>query len=409
MDALEQLLRGLTPQVLNAVLRKYGDFDLCEDAVQEAMLAAAAQWPHEGVPRNPKAWLITAASRRRIDLWRSERARREREDAAAVVEVGDLEPVAGVDDTLTLYLLCCHPALTEASQIALTLRAVGGLTTSEIASALLVSESTVSQRILRAKKRIRDTGAEFLLPTAADRQSRMPALLRVLYLVFNEGYAASSGGSLIRVELSAEAIRLARQLHELLPADGEVAGLLALMLLADARRPARTRSDGAIVALADQDRTLWNRCAITEGTALLERTLATAALGPYQLQAAIAAVHDQAATAAETDWPQILGLYDLLRLVAPGPMVELNRIVAVAMVHGPTAGLEQLAVAAQDPVLGKHYRGDAVRAHLLEMAGDHDGARHYYRLAARRTLSLPEQRYLESRAAPPAAQEQRDA
>ncbi len=405
MDALEQLLRGLTPQVLNAVLRKHGDFDLCEDAVQEAMLAAAVQWPHEGIPRNPKAWLITAASRRRIDLWRSERARREREDAAAVVEVPDLEPVAGVDDTLTLYLLCCHPSLTEASQIALTLRAVGGLTTSEIASALLVSESTVSQRILRAKKRIRDTGAEFGLPSPAERQSRMPALLRVLYLVFNEGYSASSGGSLLRVELSAEAIRLARQLHELLPADGEVAGLLALMLLTDARRPARTRSDGAIVALADQDRTLWNRAAITEGTALLEQTLTTAPIGPYQLQAAIAALHDQAATAAETDWPQILGLYDLLRLMAPGPMVELNRIVAVAMVHGPAAGLEQLAVAAEDPVLAKHYRGDAVRAHLLEMAGEAEAARHFYRLAARRTLSLPEQRYLASRGAPPAVAE----
>ena len=402
MDALELLLRGLTPQVFNAVLRKYGDFDLCEDAVQEAMLAAAVQWPHEGVPRNPKAWLITAASRRRIDLWRSEQARREREDAAAVVSAPELESAASVDDTLTLYLLCCHPSLTEASQIALTLRAVGGLTTSEIASALLVSESTVSQRILRAKRRIKDTGAEFLLPTPEERQGRMPALLRVLYLVFNEGYAASSGGSLIRVELTAEAIRLARQLHELLPEDGELTGLLALMLLTDARRPARTRSDGAIVALADQDRTLWNRCAIEEGIALLEQTLPTAAVvGPYQLQAAIAAVHAQPATAADTDWPQILGLYDLLRMVAPGPMVELNRIVAVAMVHGPAAGLQELDVASEDPVLLRHYRGHAVRAHLLEMTGDSEAARHYYRLAARGTLSLPEQRYLESRAAPP--------
>jgi RNA polymerase sigma factor (sigma-70 family) len=401
-DALGQLLRGLTPQVLNAIFRKHGDFDLCEDAVQEAMLAAALQWPHEGIPENPKAWLITAASRRRIDLWRSERARREREDAAAVLAVADPEPVAGVDDTLTLYLLCCHPSLTEASRIALTLRAVGGLATAEIASALLVSESTVGQRILRAKKRIKDTGAEFVLPTAAERQRRLPTVLQVLYLVFNEGYTTSSGGSITRVELTTEAIRLARQLHELLPADGEVAGLLALMLLTDARRPARTRPDGAIVALTDQDRTLWNRVAIAEGTALLQHTLATATIGPYQLQAAIAAVHDEAATAEQTDWPQILGLYDLLRLVAPGPMVELNRIVAVAMVHGAAEGLEQLAVAADDPVLREHYRVDAVRAHLLDMAGDPAAARHHYRLAARRTLSLPERRYLESRAAPPA-------
>ncbi|HJQ03719.1 MAG TPA: sigma-70 family RNA polymerase sigma factor [Jatrophihabitans sp.] len=401
VDALGQLLRGLTPQVLNAVFRRYGDFDLCEDAVQEALLAATLQWGQDGVPRNPKAWLITAASRRRIDLWRSERARREREDAAATLAVPDPQPAAGVDDTLTMYLLCCHPSLTEASRIALTLRAVGGLTTTEIASALLVSESTVSQRVLRAKKRIRDTGAEFVLPTAEEQQSRLPTVLQVLYLVFNEGYTSSSGGQVTRVELTAEAIRLARQLHELLPRDGEVAGLLALMLLTDARRPARTRSDGAIVALTDQDRTLWNQAAIAEGTTLLRHTLATAPVGPYQLQAAIAAVHDEAATAAATDWPQILGLYDLLRLISPGPMVELNRIVAVAMVHGPAEGLAQLAVAAQDPVLRAHYRVDAVRAHLLEMTGDVEGARRHYQSAARQTLSLPERRYLESRAAPP--------
>jgi RNA polymerase sigma factor (sigma-70 family) len=400
-NALGQLLRRLTPQVLNAVFRRYGDFDLCEDAVQEALLAATLQWGQDGIPRNPKAWLITAASRRRIDLWRSERARREREDAAATLAVPDPQPAAGVDDTLTMYLLCCHPSLTEASRIALTLRAVGGLTTTEIASALLVSESTVSQRVLRAKKRIRDTGAEFVLPTAEERHSRLPTVLQVLYLVFNEGYTSSSGGQVTRVELTAEAIRLARQLHELLPQDGEVAGLLALMLLTDARRPARTRSDGAIVALTDQDRTLWNQAAIAEGTALLRHTLATAPVGPYQLQAAIAAVHDEAATAAATDWPQILGLYDLLRLISPGPMVELNRIVAVAMVRGPAEGLAQLAVAAQDPVLHAHYRVDAVRAHLLEMAGDVEGARRHYQSAARQTLSLPERRYLESRAAPP--------
>ncbi len=397
---LGQLLRGQVVQVLNAVLRRFGDFDLCEDAVQEAMLAAAVQWPVQGIPDNPTGWLISAASRRRIDGLRADQARREREHAAAALRPAEPPPVSGIDDTLNLFLLCCHPALTEASRVALTLRAVGGLTTAEIASALLVSEATVSQRILRAKKRIRDTGAEFVLPTEQERQARIPALLQVLYLVFNEGYTSSSGGSLTRVELTAEALRLVRQLHELLPEDGEVTGLLALMLLTDARRPARTRSDGAVVALAEQDRSAWDQVAIAEGTALLEQSLAENPIGPYQLQAAIAAVHDEAADTADTDWAQILGLYDLLRLIAPGPIVELNRIVALAMVHGPVEALAQLSVAEENPMLHRHYRVAAVRAHLLDQTGDRDGARRYYRVAARGTLSLPERRYLESKAAP---------
>jgi predicted RNA polymerase sigma factor len=307
--------------------------------------------------------------------------------------------VPAVDDTLTLLLLCCHPALTPVSQVGLTLRAVGGLTTAEIARAFLVPESTVAQRISRAKQRIRASGAEFRMPPPAELADRVTAVLRVLYLIFNEGYTASSGTALHRVELSGEAIRLTRQLHERLPDDGEVAGLLALMLLTDARRPARTRADGALVPLAEQDRGRWDAKAIAEGVALVTRALATAPVGPYQLQAAIAAVHDEATRAEDTDWRQILGLYELLNTIAPGPMVTLNRIVALAMVRGPEAGLRQLDAVAADPALAGHHRIHAVRAHLLDLAGDHEAARDQYRVAARRTLSVPEQRYLESRAA----------
>jgi RNA polymerase sigma factor (sigma-70 family) len=397
--AVEDLLRDLAPQVLGAVVRHHGGFDACEDAVQEALLAAATQWPSDGIPHNPKAWLITVASRRRTEAWRSETARRRREEAEAALAPSDPEPVPSVDDTLTLLMLCCHPSLTPASQVALTLRAVGGLTTGEIARALLVPESTVGQRISRAKQRIKASGAEFRLPPPEERSERVTAVLRVLYLIFNEGYTASSGSALHRVELTAEAIRLTRQLHERLPDDGEVAGLLALMLLTDARRPARTRADGALAPLAEQDRTAWDAAAIAEGTALVTTTLANAPVGPYQLQAAIAAVHDEAARSEDTDWKQILGLYELLHALAPGPMVTLNRIVAVAMVHGPRAALERLAEAEDDPALAGHHRVHAVRAHLLDMAGDHAAARAQYELAARRTLSLPEQRYLAARAA----------
>jgi RNA polymerase sigma factor (sigma-70 family) len=395
---IENLLRELAPQVLAALVRRYGDFGTCEDATQEALLAAARQWPADGMPANPRGWLTTVASRRWIERWRQEAARRRREETAAALAPPDPGPGPAADDTLTLLLLCCHPSLTQASQVALTLRAVGGLTTAEIARAFLVPEATVAQRISRAKQRIKASGAEFRLPSEAERAERLGAVLQVLYLIFNEGYTASSGPALQRVELSGEAIRLTRQLHRLLPTDGEVAGLLALMLLTDARRPARAGPGGALVPLAEQDRTRWDARAIDEGVELVTRALASAPIGPYQLQAAIAAVHDEAARFEDTDWDQILGLYEHLGRLAPGPMVELNRIVAVAMVHGPEAGLGQLAAAEARPGLAGHHRLDAVRAHLLELAGDREAARVAYRRAARRTLSLAEQRYLESRA-----------
>jgi RNA polymerase sigma factor (sigma-70 family) len=394
---IESILRELAPEVLGALVRRYGDFDLCEDAVQEALLAAAVQWSSDGLPDYPKGWLIRTASRRRIELWRNDAARRRREEVVALPEAEHEPPTT--DDSLTLLLLCCHPSLSPLSQVALTLRAVGGLTTAEIARAFLVPEATVAQRISRAKQRIKATGAEFKLPREPERQERMAAVLHVLYLIFNEGYTASSGSELHRVELTSEAIRLTRVLRQNLPEDGEVAGLLALMVLTDARRPARTRPDGTLVPLEDQDRTRWDAELIAEGVALITDTLARAPIGPYQLQAAIAAVHDEAERAEDTDWPQIRTLYDLLHSIAPGPMVTLGRIVAVAMVDGPASGLEQLATAEADPALAGHYRVEAVRAHLLDLTGDHDAARIHYERAARRTLSVPEQRYLEARAA----------
>jgi RNA polymerase sigma factor (sigma-70 family) len=393
-----RLVRELAPQVLVAVVRRHGGFDACEDAVQEALLAATVQWPAEGVPDNPKGWLITAASRRRIEMWRSDAARQRREETVFALTPPPPDPVPAVDDSLTLLLLCCHPALTSPSQVALTLRAVGGLTTAEIARAFLVPEATIAQRISRAKQRIKAAGAEFRMPPAGQRPERVAAVLHVLYLIFNEGYTASSGTELNRVDLTAEAIRLTRRLHAELPTDGEVAGLLALMLLTDARRAARTAPDGSLVPLPEQDRRLWDAGAIAEGTALISATLASAPIGPYQLQAAIAAVHDEAVRAEDTDWPQILALYNHLQVLAPGPMVTLNRIVAVSEVHGPRAALEQLTAAAADPALAGHHRLHAVRAHLLEAVGDRDAAAVEFRLAARGTLSAPEQRYLETQA-----------
>jgi RNA polymerase sigma factor (sigma-70 family) len=398
MTAIEDLLRELAPQVLGPLVRRYGGFDSCEDAVQDALLAASQQWPVDGVPDNPRGWLITVASRRRIEVLRSEAARQRREENVAAMTPADPDPAPSVDDTLTLLLLCCHPSLTPPSQIALTLRAVGGLTTGEIARGFLVPEATIGQRISRAKAKIKASGAEFRMPPEGELSERIAAVLHVLYLIFNEGYTASSGESLHRVELSAEAIRLARQLHERLPEDGEVSGLLALMLLTDARRPARVSPDGALVPLPEQDRSLWDSLAVAEGTELITRTLREAPIGPYQLQAAIAAVHDEAVKAEDTDWRQILMLYELLESTAPGPLVRLTRIGAGAMVPGPGAGLERLEAAEQDPALAGHHRVAAVRAHLLELAGEKEAARDAYRLAARLTLSLPEQRYLESRA-----------
>ena len=367
--------------------------------MQEALLAASQQWPGKGVPDNPRSWLVTVANRRLVDEWRSESARRRREENAAALDL----PVKGTpsahDDTLTLLFLCCHPSLTVPSQLALTLRAVGGLTTAEIASAFLVPEATMAQRISRAKESIRSAGARFDLPPEPERAERLGVVLHVLYLVFNEGYFASSGAALQRADLTAEAIRLARLLLQLLPGDGEVVGLLALMLLTDARRAARTEPDGSIVPLDDQDRALWNRVQIQEGVALLDRTLGTVATGPYQLQAAIAAVHDEAASADETDWPQILALYEVLERVSPGPVVTLNRAVAVAMVNGPRAGLALLGTLDADERMAHNHRLEAVRGHLLERAGDTVAARETYLKAARMTASLPEQRYLTLQAA----------
>ncbi len=378
----EDLLRRSAPRVLAALVRRYGHFDTAEDAVQEALLAAATQWPVEGRPDDPLAWLITVASRRLIDQLRSDEASRRR--AAAV-------PSPAEDDTLTLLLLCCHPSLTPPSQIALTLRAVGGLTTAEIAAAFLVPETTMGQRISRAKQRIR--GVDFEVPN----EDRLRAVLHVLYLMFNEGYTASSGPDLSRVDLTREAIRLTRTLCAQLSADGEATGLLALMLLTDARRSARTSADGSLVPLSEQDRGAWDRPSIAEGLALVRDTLARNRVGPYQLQAAIAAVHAEATRAEDTDWPQIVGLYQLLDDLAPNPMVTLNRAVAVGMAQGPAAGLAVLSEV--DSSLSHHHRLHAVRAHLLEQAGDPAAARDSYLSAARLTTSIPEQRYLRNRAA----------
>ncbi|WP_030438354.1 RNA polymerase sigma factor [Actinoplanes subtropicus] len=396
-DPFEDLLRDLTPQVLGALVRRHGQFDACEDAVQEAMLAATRQWPGDGIPDHPRGWLTTVATRTLIDRWRTDSARRRRE-AAAALDPTNQPPPAG-DDTLALLLLCCHPALSPPSQLALTLRAVGGLSTAQIAAAFLVPQTTMERRISRAKQRIRDAGARFELPAPADRAGRLTVVLHVLYLIFTEGHTATSGPELTRVDLTAEAIRLARLLHRLQPGQAEVAGLLALMLLTDARRAARTDVDGSLVPLAEQRRDRWDTSAIAEGQALLTRTLGTGPVGPYQIQAAIAALHDEAPTAADTDWPQILALYDVLTQVNPGPVVTLSRAVALAMVHGPTAGLAVLGTLDADDRLAHHHRLEAVRAHLLEQAGDHDAARACYLRAARMTASLPEQHYLTRRAA----------
>jgi RNA polymerase sigma factor (sigma-70 family) len=410
--AVEDLLRVLAPRVLGVLVRRYGRFDVCEDAAQEALLAASVQWAEQGVPEHPRAWLITVASRRVADELRSNHARARREQAvAAQIPADELvasapgdEGDADHDDTLTLLFLCAHPALTPASQVALTLRAVGGLRTAEIARAFVVPEATIAQRISRGKQRIKASGVGFALPAEDERADRLRVVLQVLYLIFNEGYTASSGPSLQRGDLTAEAIRLARELHRSLPKDGEVAGLLALMLLTEARREARTRADGSLVPLPEQDRSTWNQALIEEGLTLVTDAMSRTALGPYQLQAAIAAVHAEATCEADTDWPQILALYELLEQLSPNPMVTLNRAVAVAMVCGPGPGLELLSTLDSDPNVADHHRLHAIRAHLLELAGDGAGARASFQAAARRTASLPEQRYLEARASRLAAE-----
>jgi RNA polymerase sigma factor (sigma-70 family) len=403
----ECLLRDLAPQVLGAVVRRYGDFAAAEDAVQEALVAATQQWPRDGRPDNPRGWLIQVAARRMTDHIRSETARRLREAWAAgpVPLAHQLAPdapppdVADRDDTLILLFMCCHPSLTPPSAIALTLRAVGGLTTAEIARAFLVPESTMAQRISRAKQSIKSSEVPFSLPTSGEQAERLRAVLHVLYLMFNEGYASSSGAELQRTDLSGEAIRLTRALHGLLPRDTEVAGLLALLLLTDARRAARTGPSGELIPLTTQDRGLWDKAAITEGIGLLTETLSKGAVGPYQLQAAIQAVHDEAPRPEETDWPQIRALYELLLRMDDNPMAALNHAIAVAMVDGPRAGLDRLEALDADSRIAGHYRLDAVRAHLLEMSGDRNGAIARYLAAAERTASMPERDYLRAQAA----------
>ena len=402
--SIEQLLRELAPQILSPVVRRFRDFAAAEDAVQEALIAATEQWPRDGVPANPRGWLIQVASRRMTDHIRSEVARRRREEVAGEEAERLAPPVeiaaeSGEDDTLVLLFMCCHPALTRASAIALTLRAVGGLTTGEIANAFLVPEATMAQRISRAKQSIKESGIPFQLPMAEDRAQPLRAVLHVLYLIFNEGYASSAGPQLRRADLSDEAIRLTRIVYERQTDDTEVAGLLALMLLTDARRAARTGPNGELIPLAQQIRARWDRQQIAEGIALLSTAMPKGAVGPYQLQAAIAAVHDEAASAEDTDWQQILALYELLKRMSDNPMIVLNHAIAAAMVHGPRKGLELLGPLDSDTRLTERHRLEAVRAHLLEMAGDHEAAILHYRIAASRATNMPERDYLIMQAA----------
>ena len=406
---IPRLLRELTPRVLGAVLRRYRGFDAAEDAVQEALLSAAVAWPRDGLPDNPRAWLIQVAFRRLTDVSRSDRARRRREEEVAqefereeALHASTGEPPPGGaegDETLLLLFMSCHPALTPASAIALTLRSVGGLTTGEIAKAFLVPEATMGQRISRAKKTIQDSAVPFARPMPAEWPERLKTVLHVLYLVFNEGYVSSSGSELQRSDLANEAIRLMREVRRLLPDDAEVAGLLALMLLTDARRHARTGPEGELISLEEQERSLWDRAEIDEGIALVSEALPKRALGPYQLQAAIAAIHDEAPRVEETDWQEIFVLYGVLESMSDNPMVGLNRTIAFSMINGPRAGLERLDELAKDSRLAGNHRVDAVRAHLLERAGDREAAIVHYRAAATQTTSLPEQRYLIARAA----------
>jgi RNA polymerase sigma factor (sigma-70 family) len=403
---IEDLLRPLAPQVLGALVRRYGHFDTAEDAVQEALIAAATQWPADGIPANPKAWLVTVASRRLTDLLRAEQARRRREDAVAqlilpadlVASAADAAADDG-DDTLILLFMCAHPSLSEASQIALTLRALGGLTTPEVARALLVPEDTVTRRISRAKQTIKESGLGFRLPSKTERADRLAVVLHVLYLIFNEGYVSTAGPSLQRPDLAAEAIRLAKTVHVLLPDDAEVAGLLALMLLTDARREARTGPGGELVPMDEQDRSRWDRAEIAEGIELVDRAFDRRVAGPYLLQAAIAAVHDRSPSADMTDWARIERLYDQLAQLSDNPIVALNRVVAVAKARGAAAGLELLATLEADTRIAADHRFYAVRAHLLEILGQRDAAREAYEAAATRTDNLAQQRYLRGRAA----------
>jgi RNA polymerase sigma factor (sigma-70 family) len=408
---LEDLLRSLAPQVLGAVVRRYGHFDLAEEATQEALLAASANWPRDGAPENPKGWLVAVAARRLTDLLRSDQARRRREDRVARWSLAaqgerscgpssaDGLVSANSDDSLVVLFMCCHPSLPTASKIALTLRAVGGLSAAEIGRALLTSEQTVTRRITRAKQSIKDSAVPFAMPPGGDLAGRLAAVLRVLYLIFNEGYAATSGTQLVRVDLAEEAIRLTRALHAALPRDPEVSGLLALMLLVHARHFARVGPDGSLVPMNEQDRNLWDHALVEEGVALVTAAPAQGGAGPYQLQAAIAAVHDEAENAEATDWGRVVALYDALLALEDNPVVALNRAVAVSMVHGPEAGLALLAELETEPRVNNDRRFHAARAHLLELNGQPEAALSAYQAAVDRATSLQHQRYLNSQIA----------
>jgi RNA polymerase sigma factor (sigma-70 family) len=399
-ERVEGLLRELTPQVLGALVRRHGDFGRCEDATQEALVVAHASWSKDGLPDQPRGWLITVATRRLIDGLRADAAR-ERREAEVSQEARLFAPaapeMAATDDTLALLVLCCHPALTASSQLALTLRAVGGLTTAEIAQALLLPEATIGVRISRAKATIRAAGARFVLPPTQELAVRLDVVRQILYLMFNEGWSASSGADLLRPDLTTEAVRLTRLLHERLPSSSETTGLLALMLLQDSRRETRTNDAGWLVPLAEQDRSRWDAVAVAEGTTLVTQALSTGPAGPYQVQAAIAALHAEAPSSAETDWAQIVGLYEALERMSPNPMAALNRAVAVAMASGPEAGLTLVKELAEGPLAG-HHRVAAVRAHLLELIGDRAGAAISFREAAGRATNQAEQRFLLLRA-----------
>ncbi|MDB4985000.1 MAG: polymerase sigma-70 factor, subfamily protein [Myxococcaceae bacterium] len=392
---MNEILRELAPQVLGALVQRYGDLAACEDALQEASIAAVAQWPRSGVPEDPRAWLIRVARRRLTDGVRAQVSRRRREALLVSLAPSETdERRAAVDDTLELFFMCCHPSLSTASATALTLRAVGGLTTAEIAHAFLVPEATMAQRLSRARQSVRGSGIPFEVLDQTEVAQRLSAVMRTLYLIFNEGYVASSGAALQRLDLSTEAIRLTRLLHRLRPDVPEVTGLLALMLLTDARRDARTDSGGALIPLDAQERARWNRQAIEEGSALTSAAFARGAVGPYQLQAAIASLHDEAGSTETTDWPQILALYGVLLRMSDNPMVALNHTIAFAMVNGPRKGLERLEQLEQKGPFAHQHRLDSARAHLLERAGDSAAAIDAFERAASSTASAPERDYL---------------
>ena len=401
---VEDVWRHESPHVLAALLRRHGDLGDCEDAAQEAAEAAAVQWCREGVPANPRGWLITVASRRLIDRLRADRARAGREEAVAVAQPSDSylalsadqATVGDGDDMLQMFVLCCHPSLSRSSQVALTLHAVGGLGTGEIAAAYLVPQRTMTQRLARARSTLRSAGAVFELPSQPDLPSRIASVLDVCHLLFTEGHTRSAGGALVDWNLTDEAIRLTRQLHCAIPDHDEVAGALALMLLTHSRAATRTER-GNLVPLAEQNRSRWDRDLIAEGVGILEQVLPRGHVGRFQLQAAIAAVHAESSTWESTDWRQISILYAMLDRVAPSPVVTLNRAVAISMACGPKQGLDLIAPLLNNPSMRRHHRTHAVRAHLLEMIGDHTGAIDSYRRAAQLAASVPEQRYLNDR------------